>query len=89
MYSVYTIAIDRGNCLFRAVSRQLYGTAAHHPLVRHLVVARLHKDGICTYVHMCVYIIHTYKCVCVYIYIYTCMYIPIPTYPDLAAAFQR
>ena len=33
-----------GNCLFRAVSRQLYGTAEHHLLVRHRVVAQLSRD---------------------------------------------
>lgn len=33
-----------GNCLFRAVSRQLYGTPALHELVRHHVAAQLNKD---------------------------------------------
>eukprot|EP00927_Polykrikos_kofoidii_P076103 TRINITY_DN7285_c1_g1_i2.p1 TRINITY_DN7285_c1_g1~~TRINITY_DN7285_c1_g1_i2.p1 ORF type:complete len:490 (+),score=81.03 TRINITY_DN7285_c1_g1_i2:58-1527(+) len=33
-----------GNCLFRAVSRQIYGASSLHALVRHRVVSQLHKD---------------------------------------------
>merc|ERR1740129_2179758 len=33
-----------GNCLFRAVSRQLYGNPAAYGLVRHRVVDQLYKD---------------------------------------------
>lgn len=33
-----------GNCLFRAVSRQLYGDVSFHELVRHRVVERLNQD---------------------------------------------
>mmetsp|Transcript_51797 Transcript_51797/g.168371 ORF Transcript_51797/g.168371 Transcript_51797/m.168371 type:complete len:203 (-) Transcript_51797:54-662(-) len=44
----YGLALDAmasdGNCLFRAVARQLYGDAELHGLVRHRVVGQLYRD---------------------------------------------